>query len=104
MYPIVGVNVLDSLTSFSAACEAFPSFVSYIQGKKKGSITLTKLYWCMFGKYLLLTKRVKSQDGWILAKFFVAFSLTEMKLRSKKFYSKKNESSIKPYWRNKFGQ
>ena len=24
MYPIVGVNVLDSLTSFSAACEAFP--------------------------------------------------------------------------------
>ena len=80
------------------------SFVSYIQGKKKGSITLTKLYWYMFGKYLLLTKRVKSQDGWILAKFFVALSLTEMKLRSKKFYSKKNESSIKPYWRNKFGQ
>ena len=58
----------------------------------------------MFGKYLLLTKRVKSQDGWILAKFFVAFSLTETKLRSIKFYTKKNESSIQPYWRNKFGQ
>ena len=54
--------------------------------------------------YICLIDQAWGQDGWILAKFFFVLFLTEIKSKSLTKTQKKNEATIKPFWRKKFGQ
>ena len=54
--------------------------------------------------YICLIDQAWGQDGWILAKFFFVLFLTETKSKSLIKTQKKNEATIKPFWRKKFGQ
>ena len=54
--------------------------------------------------YICLIDQAWGQDGWILAKFFFVLFLTETKSKSLIKKQKKNEATIKPFWRKKFGQ
>ena len=54
--------------------------------------------------YICLIDQAWGQDGWILAKFFFVLFLTETKSKSLIKTQKKNEATIKPLWRKKFGQ
>ena len=69
--------------------------------RSRESVCMFKIYRNV-AEYVWVIDQVWGQDGWILAKFFLACLWTETKARSIK--SQKNVANIQQSWPNKLGQ